>query len=526
MCFTLLSLKREVCARLKSATALLSIQEYIVNVPFTKIQKENTLSKLFTTEVLSIKKLTLLGFTLVALPLVVGLIYSVMQVNQMSSQASKAIFSVANLAQTNRELNENQLKLERLASQYLILKDASFKQHYLAKEQETLSLVDEKLVTYNDQSLTDYGHEFTLIISKIHHYISSGAVEGKTLAIIEQHFIALAKITQHINRRSNALINQQSSKIETAASQVSRTMLIGLVMIAVTLMIAGCFVFLITSPLKLLTEKIRSIAQGDFDKQFIAKGPPEVRAIAEALEIMRLRLHALELQKSSFIRHISHELKTPLAAIREGTELLYDNSVGKLSDDQQEICHIIKTSVNRLQHLIEDLLDFNIVLDSTSLQDSERIALKPLVASVLHDHKLDIQRKQLVIRINIDNLIIQSNVKQLTVILDNLLSNAIKYSKEKGLIVIACELSGSQCVMAIEDHGIGIAEEIKDKIFDAFYQGAAPENSQIKGSGLGLTIVKELLMRLNGEITILPQGAKKNGTKIQITLPRAEQTDE
>ena len=62
---------------------------------------------------LSIKKLTLLGFTLVALPLVAALIYSVMQVNQMSLQASKAIFSVANLAQTNRELNENQLKLEK-----------------------------------------------------------------------------------------------------------------------------------------------------------------------------------------------------------------------------------------------------------------------------------------------------------------------------------------------------------------------------------------------------------------------------
>ena len=69
-----------------------------------------------------------------------------------------------------------------------------------------------------------------------------------------------------------------------------------------------------------------------------------VKEINEALNSMGNRLHALELQKSSFIRHISHELKTPLAAIREGTELLYDNSVGSLNNDQQEITKIIRNS--------------------------------------------------------------------------------------------------------------------------------------------------------------------------------------
>ena len=262
-----------------------------------------------------------------------------------------------------------------------------------------------------------------------------------------------------------------------------------------TLIIGGVFIYLITTPLKLLIAKIQSLEQGDFEKEIKIKGSPEIREIADALEIMRLRLHALELQKSSFIRHISHELKTPLAAIREGTELLYDNSVGKLNDEQQEICYIIKDSVNRLQRLIEDLLNFNIILDSTSLQDSEKIVLKTLLNSVITDHKLDIKRKKLEIVQVIEEVIIYSNAKQLKVVLDNILSNAIKYSSDYGTISIFSEFKNKQLQLSIVDNGPGINSDTQEKIFDAFYQGPAPENSQIKGSGLGLTIVKELLMR-------------------------------
>ena len=170
---------------------------------------------------------------------------------------------------------------------------------------------------------------------------------------------------------------------------------------------------------------------------------------------MRTRLHALELQKSSFIRHISHELKTPLAAIREGTELLYDNSVGELNAEQQEICHIIKDSVNRLQKLIEDLLDFNIVLDSTSLQDSEKFSFSSVLTPVIKQRKLDIKRKQLTIDCQLLPISLNGNVKQLNVVLDNLLSNAIKYSPNNSKIIIKNQLSDGMMQLSITDNGPG-----------------------------------------------------------------------
>lgn len=470
---------------------------------------------------LSIKKLTLLGFTLVALPLVLALIYSTTQVNLMSRQSAQAIFSVVALTKVNRELNEEQLKLERYASQYIVLKDMDIRDDYFIQEAKVLTLINERLAVYNDDKLSQFSHEFNVIISVIHKLINAESIDDNILEMLQDEFVVLTDLSQKIHSRSDELINQQADAIDKTANQISDTMLVSLLIIPMALFIAGVFIYLITTPLKLLIAKIQSLEKGDFDKEIKLNSSPEIREIADALEVMRLRLHALELQKSSFIRHISHELKTPLAAIREGTELIYDNSVGKLNDEQQEICYIIKDSVNRLQRLIEDLLNFNIVLDSTSLQDSEKIDLGSLLDNVLTDHQLDIKRKNLkIIHVN-EEINVYSNAKQLKVILDNILSNAIKYSSDNGSIGIYSEFKDNQLQLSIEDNGPGINVATQAKIFDAFYQGPPPENSQIKGSGLGLTIVKELLMRLNGEINIQNKQGNNKGALVQIMLPRA-----
>lgn len=502
----------------------------ISTVPAKDFNSISSLSGVFTLGALSIKKLTILGFTLVALPLVIALVYSAVKVEQMSNQATLSIFSVAELTTINKVLNEKQLKLERLASQYVVLKDEELKSKYLEQEILTLALVNELLKKYNDDILNKYGQNFSSIVTTIREFIIDKAIDDNTLDKIQLQFVALAQVNQNINQRSIDLINTQANKIKSTAEDVSGTMLFSLIIIPIAFVIAGVFIILITTPLKLLIEKIQSLEQGNFDHKIALTGSPEITEIAEALEVMRLRLHALELQKSSFIRHISHELKTPLAAIREGTELLYDNSVGELNEGQQEVCQIIKVSVSRLQRLIEDLLDFNIVLDSTSLQDSEKVYLQALLDSVIADHKLDIKRKKIVVRQEVDNIFIHTNAKQLEVILDNLVSNAIKYSPANSSLEISSTIEDENLQLSITDQGPGISPDIHHKVFEAFYQGPAPENSQIKGSGLGLTIVKELVMRLNGQVKLVNQktkmeNGKNQGTQVQIILPRAKRIE-
>jgi two-component system sensor histidine kinase GlrK len=478
---------------------------------------------------LSIKKLTILGFSFVALPLVLALLYSASQVTQLSHQSTSAIFNVAKLVKTNRQLNFTLDKMERSASQFLILKDQEILSRYFKQEKNILESLADNEFFQSDETLRQHSQELAKNIAYLHQYLIQHQLKKVSLDPLKDYFKKLVNIRKQIAERSNNLLLSQAEQIRTSASDVRHDMLKSLTIIPFAFIIAGIFIFLITNPLKKLLRKIHHLEQGNFNNNVTFSGSPEIKEIADALEVMRNRLHALELQKSSFIRHISHELKTPLAAIREGTELLYDNSVGELNAEQQEISKIIRCSVTRLQRLIEDLLDFNIVLDSTSLQDAEIIELPALIEQVLQQRTLDIKRKNLTITHDLQTIELKVNGKQLSVILDNLLSNAIKYSPINSAIEIACSLQGSQLELSVMDHGLGINEEQQKNIFDAFYQGVPAENMQIKGSGLGLTIVKELLMRLNGTITVKSKigtsSDVKSGTTMTITLPNAYQVN-
>jgi len=469
----------------------------------------------------TIKQLTLLGFAVVALPLVLALIFSAAQVNQLSQQGANSVFSVAALTKANLELNKIQLKMERYASQYLVLKNETLKEDYLLSQQNAVDIVNANLASSSSAQLRQLSDAYIANINVITSLLNNVQSQQTNLELLQPHFISLSGLSQKINLHSNELIANHATQIKQSADSVSQTMLNSLFIIPIAFLLAGIFTVLITKPLKKLTGKIQILEQGNFEQAIKLKGSAEVREIADALEVMRTRLHALELQKSSFIRHISHELKTPLAAIREGTELLYDNSVGELNAEQQEICHIIKDSVNRLQKLIEDLLDFNIVLDSTSLQDSEKFSFSSVLTPVIEQRKLDIKRKQLTIDCQLLPISLNGNVKQLNVVLDNLLSNAIKYSPNNSKIIIKNQLSDGMMQLSITDNGPGLTTQATEKIFEAFYQGPAPENSQIKGSGLGLTIVKELMMRLNGDITIKNRADNTSGVVAQVILPRA-----
>lgn len=470
----------------------------------------------------SIKTLTLLGFGLVALPLVFAFLYSANQVNKLSQQGTTAIFNVAELVEKNRQISQVLTRLERFASQYVVLKEKELLNQYNEQKQQLAFIFRQNISHYNDEEFPRLIKQFTDKVIEIDHLIQAISANSINLDQLQTHFKALAQINQQLSSHSNKIINQQANDMEASANHVKRTMLFSLLIIPITLLIAGVFIVLITLPLKVLLSKIKLLEQGNFQLPITVDGSVEIEEIAEALELMRCRLHALELQKSSFIRHISHELKTPLAAIREGTELLYDNSVGPLNNDQQEITDIIRSSVTRLQRLIEDLLDFNIVLDSTSLQDAEVINLTKEIEHALSLRVLDLKRKQLTITQEVGNISLQCNSKQLSVILDNLLSNAIKFSPDNGTITIKAWIEQQILHLTITDQGVGISSALYEKIFDAFYQGPTAHNSQIKSSGLGLTIVKELLMRLNGTITIDSHTITPSMTTFKITLPRAQ----
>lgn len=464
---------------------------------------------------ISIKHLTIFGFTSVILPLVLTLLYGSQKLHQLAEQSAASISSVAGTVANDRQLSASLNVLQRTASQYIVLEEKELLDRVYRQQQQINSILKQYKQQASAQAVNRLSHSLQQEVNKTMLQIT--ALEKPTLDDLQQSFKAMNKLSNELGDESEAFIQFQVAQVQSGANTTQKVLLNSVFIIPVTIVIAVLFSLMILKPLQSLQRKIQRLEKGRFGDEIRFSGATEVQAIAKALEKMRQRLHTLEQQKSSFIRHISHELKTPLAAIREGTELLYDNSIGTLNEGQHEVTEIMRSNVNRLQTLIEGLLDFNIVLDSTSLLSASPVNIAELVQECLIARKLELNSKHIETVLNVDEITLTTNSKQLSVIIDNVLSNAIKYSPENGKIFIDVFKEEQQLVCTIADQGPGITPSAIEKVFDAFYQGAPPEHTPIKSSGLGLTIVKELLKRLNGTI-LLKNHSDKRGLIAMITL--------
>ena len=232
---------------------------------------------------------------------------------------------------------------------------------------------------------------------------------------------------------------------------------------------------------------------------------------------LRLRLAEVEQEKVKFLRHVSHELKTPLTALREGADLLCDGVLGKLRPDQQEVVRILSTNTAQLQSLIEDLLNFSVAHRKEAILQREYVNLDNLVRRVIKDQKLAIIAKQIRLKLDVEPVAVHGDKEKLRIVLDNLLSNAVKFSPRKGTVGIFIKQKGKDAAIDIIDKGPGIQESEKERIFEAFYQGQAKAEGHIKGTGLGLSIVRDYVEAHGGVVAV--NHKNRAGAHMSLRLP-------
>src|SRR5207244_1461614 len=190
---------------------------------------------------------------------------------------------------------------------------------------------------------------------------------------------------------------------------------------AAVLLIAG-LAFVISRPVTQVSESIRALGEGQFTRPIRIEGPRDLVRLGEQLDWLRQRLVALEAQKTRFLQHISHELKTPLTALREGSDLLSSGVVGNLNADQREIARILQENSIELRKLIEGLLNYSAVHAQASYLDAKIVPLNDLVRRVLNDRKLPIVAKGIRIELNCEHVTAYCDEEKIRVVLDNLLS--------------------------------------------------------------------------------------------------------
>jgi len=255
---------------------------------------------------------------------------------------------------------------------------------------------------------------------------------------------------------------------------------------------------------------------------FRIEGPGDMVRLGEQLDWLRERLITLEAQKTRFLQHMSHELKTPLTALREGSDLLSSGVVGNLNAEQREIARILQENSIELRKLIEGLLNYSAVHAKASYLDARIVPLREVVKRVVNDRKLAIVAKGLRLELNCENVTAYCDEEKIRVMLDNLLSNAVKYSPERGAIAIKLYHEHGDVVFEVRDEGPGIPAPEREKVFEAFYRGTDVPVAAIKGSGLGLSIVKEYVELHRGSVEILDGP----GAHFRIRFPRKPDVEE
>jgi len=222
--------------------------------------------------------------------------------------------------------------------------------------------------------------------------------------------------------------------------------------------------------------------------------------------------------KSDFVANVSHELRTPLALIRLYAETL---ELGRLTakEKYQEYFRIIREESERLTALINNILDFSRIEAGRKEYEFKETDLAELVRSTLDSYRFQIEQNGFTFEENISVDIPPVTVDREAIArsLLNLVNNALKYSKDQKYIAVSLHRTNGQVNLEVRDHGIGIPPNEQEKIFEKFYRCGDPLVHNIKGSGLGLSLVRHIARAHGGDVLV--ESTPEKGSKFTIALP-------
>lgn len=465
----------------------------------------------------SIFQLILISFALVLLPLIAALQYAASSVDKLAAQSQLLISHAVKANETGRMLVEQITFMERNLRQYQVLADQVLLQVYEANRSkfvESLASLAELPLPGSLRQLLDQ-----LTVDEASFYAQVHGEQNKLRSINVSAALALLDDqAQQILLQSQRLIDDEVANTLAEAQQTQHNLfwLIAALVPAMLLLVAF-LITLINRPLRRLDDGIRRLGAGDFSAALKLEGPRDLEQLGERLDWMRVRLLEVEADKKRFLQHISHELKTPLTTIREGSELLSEEIPGELTSQQREVVDLLRQNSLQLQKLIEDLLTYNTATRNAVL-DLQPLRLDELVNEVVAEYKLSLMARRLWFELNLAEVSVVADREKLRIIIDNLLSNAVKFSPNQGRIKISISSDAGYAVLDVQDQGPGIAPEQQEKIFEAFYQGAAAYTSHVNGTGLGLSIVWEYLHAHGGMIEVIDDDLAGAHMRIQLPL--------
>ncbi len=468
----------------------------------------------------SLSSLMLLGLALIAVPLLVAVVNAALQMRALADNSRALVIEGVGAARASRDLASQISSLERLAQVYQVLKNPALLEVY--REQDS-TLTDARVKLGANlrsiaarQSLDQLGR----LQQSIAQVVLAGA-ESPDGTQVMQRFTELSALAERVAQQSEAEIDAEVAGIQRRTLEAQRRLFLqSTLLLPLSLIAILALTLAVGRPLRKIDRAISELGRGNYAHPIKVTGPTDLERLGRQLEWLRARLLDHAHERNRFLRHMSHELKTPLANIREGTELLMDGVVGELDSNQREVAGILRENGIKLQRLIENLLSFSAWQTSSVGLETSEFRLRPLVKQVLENQQLTLLSQRVRLDVNIEDVTLVADRGKVRLILENLLSNAVKYSPKGGTIHLGARTAGEMLILDVADSGPGIAPEERAHIFDAFWTGRAAKGSSVKGTGIGLSVVLEFVAAHGGSVQIID--GEYPGAHFRITMPRSK----
>ena len=263
-----------------------------------------------------------------------------------------------------------------------------------------------------------------------------------------------------------------------------------------------------------ISKATQEIAHGNFDVQIDENIPAvEIREMAHNFNLMAKELTGTELLRNDFIENVSHEFKTPLAAIDGYVTLLQKK--GLTEEKRQEYTERILFNTKRLSALTGNILLLSRLENQEIAIKKEKFSLDEQLRETVLMYETQWNSRNIELDVDLDTVDYIGNRELLAQVWQNLFGNAMKFVPDNGTIRILLRKKATGAVISVVDNGIGMSKEITERVYEKFYQGDSSRASS--GNGLGLTLAKRIVNLHEGTISVSSKEGK--GTTFTVYIP-------
>jgi two-component system sensor histidine kinase GlrK len=447
------------------------------------------------------------GYLIVLLLLGGSNVYAIWKLSQFNSIILKSHIEDTRITDYEKRMVDSLFSQLRYEQKYILTKDrALFVQFLTAKDEfermltEVNSLSGSPVYTDSFQKIKAHHQRYQSLVFAEEKFLKDNQKYDRNWYKREKENTTDAVLTEleKLEDYTRQDFYHKSKRVSEVGADARHVAVISFLITALfAVLLSYLITRSITKPLMMLVKKTREVPTGIFNCDLDSLSPPEITELAEAFRLMCERLKEVDRIKADFFAMISHELKTPLTTIKEGTNLLIEGVGGLITEKQGKLLTIIATESKRLTGLVNSILDLSKMESGMMMYTFQPGRIAPLIEQAVKEIAPYAESKRIRIEkeVNTDLSFFRMDGERILDVLRNLLGNAIKFTPEGGHITVNANPLDDGLKVSVSDSGPGIPKDRQALIFEKYVS-----SDQKKGTGLGLAIVKHIVAAHGGKV--------------------------